>query len=68
MPKYSTPLQPSPQLLTKLGSIVAHVEEMLSPHGHTFDKLAIEPLLRDPSVQHWMRQMQDLALVPLKRN
>lgn len=68
MPKYSTPLNPAPQLLTKLGSIVVHVEEMLSPHGHAVDKLAIEPLLRDSDVQHWLRQMQELALVPVKRN
>lgn len=62
------PLTPSPQLLTKLGSIMVHVEELLSPHGHHFDRVALDDLLKDPQVKEWRRQMDSMALLPVKRN
>lgn len=61
------PLAPSPQLLCKLGSIVGHVEELLSPKGHEFDRHALDALLRDPEVVTWMADMRSMALVPEPR-
>ena len=48
------PLKPSLSLLSKLGSIAVHAEEMLSPKGHHFDKLELEQLLKDPEIKKWI--------------
>ena len=61
-------LRPTPALLSKLGSIVVHVDEMLSPEGHVFDRAALDLLLRDPEVVAWLEQMNAMAMVPVKRN
>lgn len=61
------PLEPGVGLLVKLGSIVVHVEEMLSPKGHAFDKIALEGLLKDPEVAAWIREMDRMAFLPVKR-
>lgn len=61
-------LNPSPTTLAKLGSIVVHIEEYLSPEGHHFDRGAIESLLRDPEVVQWLAGMRLLALLPEKRS
>lgn len=62
------PLKPNPQLLIKLGSIAVHVEELLSPDGHEFDKIALDGLLKDPQVKEWIEQMDKMAFLPVKRN
>ena len=54
-------------ILVKLGSIVVHVEEMLSPDGHDFDRQAILSGLSDPEVREWLAAMDALALLPVKR-
>ena len=61
-------LTPSAGLLAKLGSIAVHVDEVLSPFGHSFDLEAVKPLIADPEVQAWLRGMTELALMPEKRN
>lgn len=61
------PLKPSTSLLCKLGSIVVHVEEMLSPSGHQFDKTALDQLLKDSEVREWISGMDKLAMLPVKR-
>lgn len=62
------PIQnPTATLMVKLGSIVVHVEEMLSPQGHAFDKIAIQQLLKDPEVKEWLAEMDAMALIPKKR-
>lgn len=66
-PEERYPLQPSATLLTKLGSIVVHYEEFLSPTGHPFDKSTAEELRRDPEVDAWFRDMTSLAFLPVKR-
>lgn len=58
---------PSMSLLVKLGSIAVHTEEMLSPSGHGFDKIAIQQLLDDVEVKQWLNAMDKLALLPQKR-
>lgn len=58
---------PAVTLLIKLGSIAVHVDELLSPDGRNIDKLALEPLLRDPEVTAWLQQMDRLAYLPVKR-
>ena len=52
-------------LAVKLGSIVVHVEELLAPQGHHFDRAALEALLRDEEVASWLKAMG--PLVPCKR-
>lgn len=61
------PLKPTLSLLTKLGSLVVHMEEIMSPTGHVFDRAAIEQLLNDTEVKFWLARMDDLALLPVKR-
>lgn len=61
------PMKPSATLLCKLGSLVAHTDEFLSPDGHPFDKEAIMPLLADAEVIAWLKAMRELALVPEPR-
>lgn len=61
------PLKPSPQLLCKLGSIIVHADELMSPSGHSFDKHALASVLGDPEVAAWLKAMDDLALIPKKR-
>ena len=63
----SDPLKPSPSVLVKLGSLAIHAEEMMSPSGHRFDKIALEGLLRDPEVREWLAEMDKLAFLPKKR-
>lgn len=62
------PLKPSLQLLIKLGSIAVHADEMLSPGGHDFDKIALQQGLADPDVKAWIKQMTTKSLLPLKRS
>ena len=64
----SNPLTPDTATLCKLGSIAIHAEELLSPHGHHFDKAALDQLMRDEDVVRWLKGMRKLALLPEKRN
>lgn len=59
------PLKPSVALLSKLGSIIVHAEEVLSPKGHAFDKAALQSLFDDTEVKQWIKQMG--PFLPLKR-
>lgn len=59
--------EPSMTLLIKLGSIVVHTEEMLSPKGHEFDKIALKSLLDDLEVVAWLKEMDKQAFLPKKR-
>jgi hypothetical protein len=63
----SNMLTPPPSLLCKLGSIAVHVEELLSPSGHPFDREALAALLADTEVRAWLGQMEAASLVPKKR-
>lgn len=63
----SSPLTPTASLLTKLGSIVRHVEEGGSITGHQLDWNAVDALMDDPEVAEWMAAMDDMALLPVKR-
>lgn len=58
----------SPALLAKIGSIVGHAEEMMSPGGHHFDRIAMDALCSDPEVQAWLTDMRELAMVPQPRS
>lgn len=59
------PLKPGIGLLAKLGSIVVHYEELLSPQGHSFDRHALKTLLDDPEVKDWLKGMG--PYLPVKR-
>ena len=61
------PLKPSPSLLCKLGSIIAHADELASPSGHPFDKAALVTLMSDVDVTEWIAQMRAMAMLPVKR-
>lgn len=61
------PLKPGISLLVKLGSIAVHVDEMLSPDGHDFDRIALQQLIADPEVAEWIKQMDGMAMLPKKR-
>jgi hypothetical protein len=60
-------LRPKPALLAKVGAIVVHADELLSPGGHAFDRAALRSLLDDPDVGQWLQEMRRMALVPRKR-
>lgn len=61
------PLTPTPSLLSKLGSIAVHADELMSPDGHSFDRVALTTVLHDAEVTEWLTAMGALAMVPLKR-
>jgi hypothetical protein len=61
------PLKPTTSLLMKLGSAVVHAEEALSVMRSEFDLAAFVVLLADPEVRQWMEQMNEMALLPVKR-
>lgn len=67
MAKQAEFLTPPLTLLCKLGSLMVHAEEYLSPNGHDVDKAAIEQLLADPEVQQWRAEMERAAMLPVKR-
>lgn len=60
-------LNPSAGVLVKLGSIMVHAEEILSPGAHEFDLAALRQLLADPEVVAWRTEADRLALLPVKR-
>jgi len=66
-PTKPPPLTPPPTLLVKLGSIAVHLDEYMSPRGHIFDRVAAESLLRDPEVKRWLKAMDKLGMLPVKR-
>lgn len=61
------PLHPSAALLCKLGSIIVHSEELVSPDGHAFDKTTLDQLLADPDVIAWRDSMDAMSMLPKKR-
>ena len=62
-----SPLLPSATLLVKLGSIIVHMQELMSPEGHIFDKHALDTLWSDPEVVAWIAAMDKMAFLPKKR-
>jgi hypothetical protein len=58
---------PGLSTLVKLGSIIVHVDEMLSEKGHSFDEAALKSLLNDPDIKNWLHKMDGFALIPSKR-
>ncbi len=60
-------LKPTPQLLIKLGSIIVHYKEYLSPDGHALDLDAINALMDDEDVKEWMAGMDKMAFLPKMR-
>jgi hypothetical protein len=63
MDEFSPPIT----VLVKLGSIAVHADEMLSPGGHDFDRVALQGLLADPEIVEWLAGMDRMAMVPKKR-
>ena len=68
MSKKKTISDVTPSLLAKLGSIAVHAEEMVSTDGHHFDRIALDQLLKDSEVREWLQLMDDLSMIPKKRN
>ena len=60
-------LKPSATILTKLGSLYVHIEEMISDKGSHFDIETIKGQLADGELQEWIKGMDKLALIPKKR-
>lgn len=67
MAKKADPLKPSAALLSKIGSIAVHAQELFGPQGHHFDRIAMKSLLDDDEVNAWIKQMDAIALLPRKR-
>jgi hypothetical protein len=63
----NNPLQPSPALLSMLGSIVVHADEGLSDDRHHFDMIALRTLMANAEVREWLKQMDEMAMIPKKR-
>jgi hypothetical protein len=66
-PTKNNALNPDPTVLIKLGSLAVHVEEFLSDDAHYLDRVAIERLLLDPEVKAWLKEMDKMAFLPVKR-
>lgn len=63
----SDPLKPNAALLCKLGSLIVHADEALSPNGHHYDQTVFLDGLHDPQVLEWISQMDAMAMLPKKR-
>lgn len=61
---YDEAMKPKITILVKLGSLAIHIEEVLSPNGHVFDKAAIQTLLDDPEVKEWLMLMDKMSFLP----
>lgn len=64
---YDEAMKPPIGILVKLGSIAIHAEELLSPKGHDFDRVALQSLLDDPEVKEWLAVMDKMSFLPKKR-
>ena len=60
-------LKPSPSILSKLGSLVIHIEESMNSKGHIFDMITVKSIIEDEEVKEWLKAMDKLALIPKKR-
>lgn len=60
-------LKPSTKLLVKLGSLIVHYEEAVSADGNPFDWTVIDSLREDPEVKEWIKSMNELGMLPVKR-
>ena len=58
---------PSPALLTKLGSLIVHADEFMSDDGHQFDLAAFRTLMEDGEVMEWLTEMHIAGLLPVQR-
>ena len=47
--------------------MVVHIEEARGPNGHEFDVVSAVNLAKDDDVQAFVKELQDQALVPVKR-
>lgn len=65
---YKGPLMLSVSLAAKLGSILTHAEEYFSNGGHDFDKTALLDVLSNAEVKDWLGALDQMALLPKKRN
>ena len=61
-------LKPSPALLAKIGSLIVHIDEYLSPDVHEYDLVTLKSLLSDPEIVEWLDEMGKAQLIPVKRN
>jgi hypothetical protein len=61
------PFRPSSSLICKLGSILVHQQELMSPSGHPVDKGALDSLLSDPEVVAWLAEMGVQGFLPVRR-
>lgn len=61
-------LNPSPGLLAKIGSIIIHARELLSPDGHVYDKVALDSAVNDEEVKQWIEGMDELSMLPRERS
>ncbi len=61
------PLDVPASLLCKLGSMMVHADEFLSPAGHDFDRIAMMALIGDPEVSAWVAAMTEKGFLPVKR-
>lgn len=55
-------------LIVKLASIIVHADEATSPNGHELDRQTIQALLTDPDVAELMETLNNMGLLPLKRD
>ena len=60
-------LNPPASLLVKIGSIIVHAEELMSPNGHEYDRIALQQLMRDVEVKTWLEAMDAGGFLPKKR-
>ena len=59
---------PDISTLSKIGSIIVHVDEALSSKGHPLDIEDIKALINDRDVRQWLSAMDKAALLPLRRD
>ena len=52
----------------RIGSALVHAEEFMSVRGHTFDKESFNAIMNDDDIRAWLKKLDDIGLLPKKRD
>lgn len=58
---------PGQEVLLKMGSALIHADEAMSENGVALDEVLFRYLLAEPDVEEWLKEMDKLSLLPVKR-
>lgn len=59
---------PEPVVAIALASVAVHAQEAVGPGGHPLDIAAIEGALSTPGVAEYLKELDGLGLLPVRRD